>query len=792
MKQLVILFGAGLAVLEGYAGGAPSEDYLDAARAAYVRPEYAAGTNTVITQWTTSSLNRADCPVPGGRIGWVAVEGMRNVRDIGGWNGLRTGRAYRGTEPDGHRKDGVPVHGLEITSNGLETIRSVMRIKTDLDLRGAGECPHPDVSSLGVALVRAPVRAYNDFDATKDKWAVALRLFADARNYPIYFHCWGGADRTGQLAFLLEGLCGVSECDLCIDYELTTFGGYPRLRSRGFIDLLNRIKSRPGTELKDRFADFVERELGLSKREIAAIRSNLMAEKTGAVPERVLELRSGPGNPRNSEGDFIRLKDGRVLFVYSHYTKGTGGDHDPAHLCSRVSADGGRTWSKQSLEVVANDGGMNVMSVSFLRRRDGSIGLFYLLKNSERDCRPVMRISKDEGKTWAAPITCVPDSEVNYYVLNNCRAARLASGRIVLPMCVHAPDAKTGRTADWHGKLVCWFSDDDGLTWRRGSAPFATFDEKGRRVTTQEPGVVELKDGRVLMYARTAHGRQWFYYSKDGCETWTNGDPGSLFGPCGPATLKRLANGDLFAVWNDHEDHPEVASKKIGDWGRRVPLSVAVSKDEGRTWRPRHTLEGNPNGWYCYIAALEVDDSLLLGYCAMNGLKDSRITRVPISWIYEPEPARKASASKPSVFAGMKDAAFETLKTPLGAWTAAKDHAAVKTWARGTGVHLLGGTDREVTLSLPKAAASDALKLGVERFTARDPYDFRVEARTVDGAWHEVYAEGKGTPVGRVRSMSFKKLPTPVTAYRFRCTSVLGALITDQATEILLDGFFND
>ena len=517
----------------------------------------------------------------------------------------------------------------------------------------------------------------------------------------------------------------------------------------------------------------------------------VMGLLAGGVPERVLELRHGPGNPRNSEGDFALLKDGRILFVYSHYTQGTGGDHDPAHLCSRVSSDGGRTWSKESIEVVANEGGMNVMSVSFLRLNDGSLALFYLLKNSEEDCRPLMRVSKDEGATWSAPVKCVPDSAVNYYVMNNCRATRLASGRIVLPMCVHA--AKNGRTADWHGKLVCYLSDDDGLTWRRGSAPFATYDDKGKRVTTQEPGVIELKDGRVLMYARTGHGRQWFYYSKDGCETWTNGEPGSLFGPCAPATLKRLSNGDLFAVWNDHEDHPEVGAKGPA-WahGLRVPLSVAVSKDEGRTWRPRRTLEGNPKGWYCYIAVLEHEGCLLLGYCAENMLKDSRITRVPISWIYEPEPARKASASKPSVFAGMKDAAFETLKTPLGAWTAAKDHAAVKTWTRGTGVHLLGGTDREVTLSLPKAAASDALKLGVERFTARDPYDFRVEARTVDGAWHEVYAEGKGTPVGRVRSMSFKKLPTPVTAYRFRCTSVLGALITDQATEILLDGFFND
>ena len=244
----------------------PSEAYFDAARAAYVLPEYAACTNTVISQWTNAPLNQADRPVPEGRIGWVVVEGLRNVRDIGGWNGLRTGRAYRGTEADGH---------YTITSNGLETIHTVMHIRTDLDLRRTFECPHPESSALGVPLVRIPVRAYKEFDATKSEWTAALRLFADARRYPIYFHCWGGADRTGQLAFLLEGLCGVSECDLCIDYELTTFSGRPRARSHRFIDLFNRIKSRPGATSKDRFADFVERELGLSKQEIAAIRHNL-------------------------------------------------------------------------------------------------------------------------------------------------------------------------------------------------------------------------------------------------------------------------------------------------------------------------------------------------------------------------------------------------------------------------------------------------------------------------------------------------------------------------------------
>ena len=40
----------------------------------------------------------------------------------------------------------------------------------------------------------------------------------------MYFHCAGGADRTGTLAFLIEALVGVSENDLSKDYELTTFG----------------------------------------------------------------------------------------------------------------------------------------------------------------------------------------------------------------------------------------------------------------------------------------------------------------------------------------------------------------------------------------------------------------------------------------------------------------------------------------------------------------------------------------------------------------------------------------
>ena len=44
--------------------------------------------------------------------------------------------------------------------------------------------------------------------------------------------------------------------------------------------------------------------------------------------EKIRLLPPGPGNARNSEGDFIQLKDGRILFVYTHFTGG-GSDHAP-------------------------------------------------------------------------------------------------------------------------------------------------------------------------------------------------------------------------------------------------------------------------------------------------------------------------------------------------------------------------------------------------------------------------------------------------------------------------------
>src|SRR5690625_1951606 len=121
-------------------------------------------------------------------------------------------------------------------------------------------------------------------------------------------------------------------------------------------------------------------------------------------PDITLELNPGENNPRNREGDFVTLNDGRVMFVYSKYVGESSSDHAPASLAARYSADGGKTWTQDDEIIVPNEGGMNVMSVTLLRLQNGDIALFYLRKNSTENCIPMLRTSKDEGKSRSEAI----------------------------------------------------------------------------------------------------------------------------------------------------------------------------------------------------------------------------------------------------------------------------------------------------------------------------------------------------------------------------------------------------
>lgn len=499
------------------------------------------------------------------------------------------------------------------------------------------------------------------------------------------------------------------------------------------------------------------------------------------VPRRTLELRPGAGNPRNSEGAFVTLKNGNILFIYTRFNGTHGWDHGSAELAARTSMDNGETWTDKDVIVVANEGAQNVMSVSLLRLSDGRIALFYLRKNNDFDCRPLLRYSTDEGSSWSAPVECITD-QVGYYVLNNDRVIQLRNGRLVMPLCQHSKlgDAKQ----DYRGTLLCYVSDDMGQTWRRGKQEWQVFGDDGKRITVQEPGVVELKDGRVMMFIRSDSGSQMISYSSDGGDTWTPSKPSVIQSPLSPASIKRIpSTGDLLLVWNNHDGIPSHLLE------RRVPLAMAVSKDDGATWSIVKTLEGNPNGWYCYIAVHFVGNDVLLGYCAMSGLAHSRVTKVPVSWLYDGENSKPFDRF-PSVFDNVPAGAFTQLETTWGTWAAADDAAEVLKYDRGKGVWLKGGNDMLVTLKLKAPKALKELPLQAERYTARPPYAFVVEAK-VDGEWRLVAAQGNETGVGSLRPLPWVSGDLQTAELRFRCSSVMGVILSDERVANL-NGFFKD
>lgn len=163
------------------------------------------------------------------------VDGVTNVRDLGGWeteSGARTkqGLIYRCGRLN---ESSAPSVNIEITDKGIKTMRDELGIKSEIDLRKVddGETGQITSSPLGTDInyYNCPMEwDGNMFEDNKEQILNVFSILSKPENYPLIFHCNIGTDRTGMISFLANALLGVCEEDLYKDYlfsNLGTIGG---------------------------------------------------------------------------------------------------------------------------------------------------------------------------------------------------------------------------------------------------------------------------------------------------------------------------------------------------------------------------------------------------------------------------------------------------------------------------------------------------------------------------------------------------------------------------------------
>lgn len=203
-----------------------------------------------------------------------------NVRDLGGW-------ACDG----GTVKYGLLIRGARITAADRAVLVGQLGVQHEIDLRGReGRGPSDgDVateSPLGSDVWFTIADKAASYTLTPvATWQLYLRCVIDAVTHrePVYFHCTMGADRTGTLACVLEGLLGMSQSDIDKDYELTTFssgsGSDQNARRRNepeWKKLINAINAVSGDTFRDKCVHFAVGTCGMSVADINAYRAAMI------------------------------------------------------------------------------------------------------------------------------------------------------------------------------------------------------------------------------------------------------------------------------------------------------------------------------------------------------------------------------------------------------------------------------------------------------------------------------------------------------------------------------------
>ena len=226
---------------------------------------------------------------------------------------------------------------------------------------------------------------------------------------------------------------------------------------------------------------------------------------------------------------------------------------------------------------------------------DGLVWLFYNNQHGDTwsNARVMAKISEDGAQTWSDAFLLVMEEgsmvRGQPIVLNN--------GDYLLPLYNERGDDRERSAEDTCSYFLRY--NPETHEWKETN-----------RIRSAEGNlqaqVVQLSDTELFCFMRRGGGYEpttdgWMLRSdsSDGGYTWTDAERTEFPNPNSAVELIKLRNGDLLLVYNDNMND-------------RTPLTVAVSKDNGKTWPFKRNIAGGDNS-FAYPYAIQADDDKI--YC---------------------------------------------------------------------------------------------------------------------------------------------------------------------------------
>ena len=305
---------------------------------------------------------------------------------------------------------------------------------------------------------------------------------------------------------------------------------------------------------------------------------------SGTLAAQIVEMIESPV-PSVHASTVVELKNGELLSAWFGGTK--EGAPDVAIWMSRRTATG---WSK-AVEAVREPEIAAYNPVLF-HSADGVLWLYYKFGPSPGTWSAGRKFSRDEGLTWSA----VEHLPAGLYGPIRAKPLVLADGTIL-----------SGTSVESYGSWACWIerSVDNAKSWTRIgpiAAPLSLAAGpvgKGAYGVIQ-PSLLDLGKGHIRLYARSTNSIAHICQadSLDRGFTWSKLITTELPNNNSGIDAVRLRDGRLIMIFNNTTQG-------------RTPLNLAVSGDEGKSWKVIRDLETEP-GEYSYPALIEAKNGDLL------------------------------------------------------------------------------------------------------------------------------------------------------------------------------------